>query len=321
MDISVAILVYKSNYKSVLATVMSVIKQSYQSYEIVISDDGTDSLDYDSLKNEIESKWQGKLIILNNPENVGTIQHCINVASVCTGRYIKLLGAGDLLHDPYSLQSIVDFMDKNYLKVGIGRITGYTRSSNKTQLFTYKAPLYDVPYLEGNIKSIRRNLVYMKDWICGASMFFNREYMIEKFKVLGEHLRYVEDLSEYLVVFDNEKIMMMDQVIVYYELNSGISTNPTESTSSFTKNDFISFWRMIENYTDDPKEAIRFRAYAKIESLTKSERYKGLLLRFRYDRWFYVMLIRRRLVNGVLVKKEKTPGFLSEENPIMCDSL
>lgn len=312
MDISVAILVYKSNYKAVLATVMSVIKQSYQSYEIVISDDGTDSLDYNSLKSEIESKWQGKLTILNNPENVGTIQHCINVASVCTGKYIKLLGAGDLLHDPNSLQSIVDFMDNNNLKVGIGRMMGYTRSLNNIQLCKYKAPLYDAPYLIGNIKCIRRNLVYKKDYICGASMFYNREYMIEKFKVLGEHLRYVEDLSEYLVVFDNEKIMMLDRVIVYYELNTGISTNPTENTSSFTKNDFISFWRMIENYTDNHREIIRFRAYAKIESLTKSERVKRLLLRLRYDRWFYVLLIKRRLVNGVLVKNEKIPGFLSE---------
>ena len=314
MDISVAVLVYKSEYKAVLATVMSIIRQSYNSFEIVISDDGSNSLDYDALKKHIESIWKGKLTILNNPKNVGTIQHCINIASICSGKYIKLLGAGDLLHDHSSLQSIVDFMNENRLKVGIGRLLGYKQSSDRVEFFSYRAPLYDAPYLNGDIESIRRNLVYKKDYICGASMFFDREYMIEKFTILGRYLRYVEDLSEYLVVFDNERIMMLDRVVVYYELSSGISTNPMDSTRPLMKNDFIAFWRAIEGFTSDLKEKRRFRGYLKIEELKGHQKFKRLVYRFLFDIWYFILKAKRGRVNGNIVEHEKNEGFLSVVN-------
>lgn len=315
MDISVVVLVYKSAYRDVLATVNSVIKQTHESFELIISDDGSNALDYDLLQKHLKSIWNGRLIILNNTNNVGTIHHCINAASVCSGKYIKLLGAGDLLHDETTLRSIVNFMSDNNLKMGFGRMFGYRSSSlGEVQFFRYLAPLFASPYLRGDLKRIRKNLVNKRDYICGASMFFERTYMIEKFKILGRYLKYVEDLCEYLVVFDNERIMMMDCVIVYYELSSGISTNPNNNTSGLMKTDLIEFWRAITQYTDVLREKKRFLNYERIEVLRKQDRMKRIALRLLYDRWYYPIKYLRLFINGKRLTNVRDNGFFSRDD-------
>ena len=59
---------------------------------------------------------------VRNKQNVGTVKNIYNGLHHATGKYIKLIGARDLLYNKNTLKDVFVFMEKNNVNVVLGRV-------------------------------------------------------------------------------------------------------------------------------------------------------------------------------------------------------
>lgn len=113
--LSVITLTY-NNLRYLPETIDSILTQSYQNLELIISDDASIDFNIGYWKSYIRERYpqfDGRVIIRKNEVNLGTVSHC-NVAIKCSsGKYVKLLSSGDLFASPISSAYLVEKMEQN----------------------------------------------------------------------------------------------------------------------------------------------------------------------------------------------------------------
>ena len=124
---SVAVLSYNSKLESLLLTLRSVISQKidYADIEIIMADDGSRIHYYAEAKAYLESRGFHNFNMLPVRENVGTVRNIVEALKYCHGKYIKLIGAGDLLFDDTTLKDVFEYMEKNEYNMCFGLIGEY----------------------------------------------------------------------------------------------------------------------------------------------------------------------------------------------------
>lgn len=96
--ISVLIPSYRSG-KMLDEALESVLKQSYPALEIVICDDGSENFEEAQLRELAKTEPSAELKILRQKENVGTVRNLNSGLRLCTGEWVFLLAADDVLAD------------------------------------------------------------------------------------------------------------------------------------------------------------------------------------------------------------------------------
>lgn len=90
----------------------SILDQDYENLELIISDDCSGDFDRRKVIDYVQSKNRGnikKLLVNENPENIGTVKHLNKALSMSTGRFLKFLAADDALYDREVIGDFVDF--------------------------------------------------------------------------------------------------------------------------------------------------------------------------------------------------------------------
>lgn len=89
-------------------TLDSIFRQTYQHWQLIICDDGTD--DFES--REVEDRIQGQLpkgcsaTVIHQPQNVGTVRNLNAGLRAATGEWVMLLAADDVLAETNSLEKV-----------------------------------------------------------------------------------------------------------------------------------------------------------------------------------------------------------------------
>ena len=112
MDFSVLVLLYNSEKKALERTLESVLRQKGVSFEIVLADDCSKN---DCLAQAVEYlKDKGVKVKVSHQEtNGGTVNNILDALRLCDGKYIKPIGAGDLLFDNKCLYIAKNTFDKD----------------------------------------------------------------------------------------------------------------------------------------------------------------------------------------------------------------
>lgn len=90
-------------------TIESILKSSYQDWELVVVDDCSSDNSYEICKNF--SKRDSRIRVYRNPKNLGDYANRNQVASHAQGRYLKYVDSDDCIF-PYTLDILKHFVDQ-----------------------------------------------------------------------------------------------------------------------------------------------------------------------------------------------------------------
>lgn len=109
--VTVGIITY-NHEKFIRQAIEGVLIQTYDNYEIIISDDNSTDRTIEII-NEYKHFYPDKIKVLKNKENLGASKNFRKLYQQCDGDYVAMLDGDDYWIDPNKLQIQVDFLEKN----------------------------------------------------------------------------------------------------------------------------------------------------------------------------------------------------------------
>ena len=253
IDISVIVLIYNSNEEDLRLTLDSVLVQKNVSYEIVLADDASDTPALEYAKSYLDSKGYKDYKISKHDKNVGTVRNVYDALGVATGRFVKLIGAGDALFLDNTLSRVVQYMKNRALILCFGKMKGYVKNGDTYEYSSVALPYDIVAFEKRDMKRIRRNILANHGWIVGASMFFSRKEFRQYLSEFVDKVIYCEDLIQTVVLLETDKVGYYRDAVVYYESSGGISTSQNQAARTRMMNDVRALKKLlIQNYKDNP---------------------------------------------------------------------
>lgn len=255
IEFSVIVLIYNAKLSSILMTINSILKQQYGVYEIIIADDAS-SINYSvELNKYLQSKDLIKYRIINNFQNVGTVQNLRNALKYAKGRYVKALGAGDLLYSENTLFDMYRFLKKEKALLGFGLAQKFFWNKRKICIKDiFNAPNNIRFFKTGKCNYFLKmlDIIVSRDWISGSCIFGEKDTLKKYLDKLIGKSKYSEDVFQLLVFCENEDIVFMDKPIVWYEYGTGISTNGNSKIKKVLEKDIVNIYKKaIKEYQED----------------------------------------------------------------------
>lgn len=252
-NFSVMVLCYNSEEKALKSTLDSILCQKDTDFEIILADDASKNDCVEIAENYLKYNDFSDYKVMTHKENVGTVQNIYDALELAEGKYVKCIGAGDLLFEKYTLCKLAKFMDAEQCTMCFGKMQAYNYEDGKLHLMTLTVPQDITAFYQKNTDRIAKNIIQNHGWIAGASMFYNTKEFLSLLKELLGTVRYCEDLLQVNLLLHNKKISFFPYGAVYYEVGTGISTNNGNGNSNRVKNDHDHFWDMMFNKYRDNK--------------------------------------------------------------------
>lgn len=296
MKFSVIVCTYNASIKDIKFTLDSIMKQDFSDYEIIIADDGSKRNHRDFYERYFKEKEFSCYKLQLNAENNGTVKNVLSGALCAEGKYIKSIGAGDALAEKNVLSKAYDIFEEKKAKILFSNIRAFGYKNGERRFYDkIKIPRWKGCWKSGiSNEKVLENIIVFNDQISGATFFYERNYLIYLMnKMVEAKVVYMEDLSQYIVLLENEKIYYMDDVSILYEYGSGISTKSTKKNNTKMVTDKKTFLGYIyENYGKNPF-VIRRKKLENCEEKRKSRIKKGLTKILCEPKWLIFRLSRR----------------------------
>lgn len=257
---SIIIPTYNSSLFKVLLTIGSILRQSFEDYEIVIADDGSKKDNFDKIEDYLLKNNFKKFLFLKNIQNKGTVINIQNAYTKAKGEFIKTLGPGDLLFSKDTLSKLNEFLKVKNSNFAFGRLKSYYLENGVVKYHDYVAPSNNLVFTYENTYSALKNMVLKGSFISGSTIVVKKSFILDGKYHLKENVKYCEDLVQVLVALNGVKIDFYDSNLIWYEYGSGISTN--KKTNFKLKDDHINFFRDINDKY--PNNKIVKKAYKRI---------------------------------------------------------
>ena len=230
--VTVGICTFNSS-KYILETLESIRSQSYESLELIISDDvskdNTLEKVYDWVKKIITEKRFKRVLVLEADENRGPAANANRILDKANGEWIKYLGADDTLL-PDCLESNIQFIRSNpeikvlFSKVNIYSDTFESRNYIKTTPIGDFSP-ESILWPERTADSQNKMLLVSDRIHFTPSIFINREALLQV-GGFDERFSMMEDYPLWLNLTRNGyKLFFLDKVTVNYRRHSGAIYN------------------------------------------------------------------------------------------------
>lgn len=255
--ISVIVCCYNPDFEKLKKTLLSIERQDYAHFEVIISDDGSKISYENELKKWVENNGWNNVTYNFLPNNVGTVKNILSACHIAKGEYVKTISPGDFLFDEHSLSNYMDAFLNHSADFVYGKFVYFDLNGN---IVRNVSPRFRSTF---NPNKLKRNLVIFGDMILGAVVAFKRQLVIDYLSDIGNSVRLLEDAPlEILSVINNNHIVFVDKPLVWYEYGSGVSTNP--HSIKLIDNEVNSLYQYLyANYGNNKyiKKANRFRQY------------------------------------------------------------
>lgn len=260
-----SIIIPTYNCKNVLeAAIQSVIKQTYENYEIVIIDGGSNDGTLDLIKSYV-LKYPDAVRYISEQDK-GIYDAMNKGIDFAHGKWLFFLGSDDYFYSETVFQNLHDFIDKNPCEVVYGDISGVAFNGRRSADFS----LTDL---------INRNL-------CHQGIFFNK-HVFSKVGVFDLKYKAHADWDHNMRWFFNTEIKKKYIPLIISEYADGGFSSVNGDTIFEKDKDF----KIIEyGWKSLPPESILARA-AHIFSDSSFKMSKRF---FAFKCWFFVQ-IRKRL--------------------------
>ncbi|MBQ3114296.1 MAG: glycosyltransferase [Phascolarctobacterium sp.] len=275
MEISVICLTYNSDLKKTLSTINSVISQKDCVFELIIADDGSKENKFDAIEEFLKSRKFTNYKLRANATNNGIICNYLSAIELAKGVYIKYISPGDYLYDEFTLSKCFAFMKKYNAEYAFGKALYYREINNNLEILGKSDPvftdLYDSDKVNYDYNTVLKyNLLY-QDYLLGAGVIVDRMVFG---KYLGEvvgRIRYIEDNTIVpLLTLDKKRIWFFPEYILWYECDSGISTNKHRGFQEKINLDFLNCYELLmEKYSYN---SYVYLAYLRYKFLSQKNR-------------------------------------------------
>lgn len=297
MDFSILILSYNSDYRKMLFTIDSVLKQKDVSFEIIVCDDASRENNFAQLDAYLSDK-NIPYRLLGSRENLGTVCNILRGLTIASGTYAKLIGAGDMLYHTHTLYDVAQFMQREHASSCFGLLHGYQQKDGHYRTLSQISPRDILAYRQKDEKKICHNLMLCEDWVSGAAIFATTEYYKKYISLLKGHVLYCEDWATGLAAVNHEYLHFMDTYVVWYEVGDGISTSPNSSFRQKLLQDNENYWKLFDSYCEQNSPG-EFNKYI------RKRRRKKLLEHVPYE---WVKLAYKSIVNPDMILFELQAG-------------
>jgi glycosyltransferase involved in cell wall biosynthesis len=182
-------------------SIKSILNQTFSDFEFIIVNDASTDNSLEIIKSFSDSR----IVILNNPENLGLTKSLNIGLKQASGKYIARLDADDLSF-PDRLEKQLSFMEKN---IDISLIGSWAKIiDNKGQFIKNNYSSSDSNFLKFQISFIKNPLIH-------SSIFFKKE-ILKEIKQYDENFIYAQDFSFYSKVIKRYKISVIPQTLIEY---------------------------------------------------------------------------------------------------------
>lgn len=321
IDFSVIVLTYNADYRQIRMTLDSIVRQQNIEYEIIVCDDCSRENYFAEIEQELEA-WgieAQRYHLLGSEQNQGTVKNILKGLYAASGKYAKLIGAGDMLYHRNTLRDIYDFMEENDAECCFGMMRGYRRKEGRLEFVMHDSPRDILAYRRQDEQKIAKNLLVCEDWVSGAGIFARTDYYKKYISMIEGKVLYCEDWASALAVVDHVFLKLYDQYVIWYEVGDGISTSSNAGFRQKLLEDNRQFWKVFESYCAS-ENSVEYAGYIrkrrrkkKLEHLTNEKLkllYKAVV---NPDMLLYEMDVRKQKQRGMHLPSVQTEGFLDDQ--------
>ncbi|WP_027206775.1 glycosyltransferase [Butyrivibrio fibrisolvens] len=258
-EISVILATFHSDYKRIVETVDSILKQKNISFEIIISEDSEDNGYYDDLKKYFDSVSFYDYFFVTNHVNQGTVKNILQATEYTHGKYVKLISPGDMLISDFALFKMYRYLEENGALLAFVDMQCYKVFNNEIVYLSKRIPFSYSPYRNGKKERIARTYIIYNDWISGASEIYERNCLIKYLDIISNKVVLCEDAIALLMFLDDQKWVHIGEKLVLYEYGVGVSTVPSDNNHAKLANDTINLCKIISERYPEYKRIVHRR--------------------------------------------------------------
>ncbi len=289
---------------------MSIACQKNVCLQVIIADDGSEKDYFAEEKTFLESSSVNDLFFSKNQENQGTVLNIWNAVQHAKYDCLSFLSPGDYYYDDNTLYRVLQLMKNNDYQFIFGKIAPYKYENGSLIMIEKQIPFFIKPYISfmetGNYQIIQRNLVVFRDYIAGASFFWNKALFLTYLERIVRKVIYMEDIITLFALLDQVNMGFLNSYVVWYEYGTGVSTNHTRKWKKILDRDQKTFFQILSQFYPDSKNVHRATKLQRIKN-TGGIKAKILTIMYFPDRFFYLhvynMLFKERLA-------QRDPSFL-----------
>ena len=223
--ISVIVCTYNADWEKTKNTLFSIIRQKNVIFEIIVTDDGSASNNFELIKDYFNTFDFQNFKLVENVENKGTVANIKEGLKVAKYEYVKTISPGDYLYDELTLSKFWKEIQNEKKEVYFGKAIYYENEKNNSIFYEGENPRDLNVYRTINQKKIKKNYLVRRDYILGANFIIKKSILALYLDKISHCVKYAEDCSVIYMIAEGLYPILVDENIIWYEYGTGISTS------------------------------------------------------------------------------------------------
>ena len=221
--VSIVVVQYEPNREKIERTLLSILTQEDQDFELLLADDGSMHDEF-VFSESILKRFRRTATFIKLSENRGTVWNFWNAISHANGTWVYGISPGDYLYDRKTVSWIKETAQKEDAAAFFGKAAYYTDKPELKQL-PGETPYDRSCYCKNtySAKKIKRNMLLYDDGISGACVVYERTQMLSALAEMKGRVKFAEDFALRLYAVQEKTISCYDRVLCWYEDSTGIS--------------------------------------------------------------------------------------------------
>lgn len=230
--VSILVVSYNAE-KYIIELLESIRKQTYSKLELVIADDGSKDKTVQLAKEWLVENKQRfcNSCILDSAQNYGTVKNLNKGLQACTGEYVKIIAADDMLMEN-CITDLVNYCRTQNLDFAIGdiqRVSDIGEMLKNTELSEEQKIFYAMNAQQQYCYLLRSNPVISPGEI------YKRDFLM-KYNGFDQNYLLIEDYPFFLrITKDGNKIQFLNKKVVYYRESATSVAHPDKNVKIYNE--------------------------------------------------------------------------------------
>jgi len=267
--VSVIVLSYK-NVEYLNECLDSILTQTYDNIELIVSNDGADEFDENEYIDYIRSNRTehiSNVIVNKNPHNYGTVKHCNTALDLSSGDYIMLIACDDMYSNDDAVKNMVEgLMSMPSEVMSVVSQTAMYDSDMKECLELFVTEDNQKLINELTPYELYRNHLVYKPIMPAASRIYKRE-AFDKYGRFDEKYFLVEDVTSAISHAKQGMVTRYLDIMCVNHRDGGVShseLNPNSFAQKMYHKDLIALWNDVLDDSENLETEVKLQIYAKL---------------------------------------------------------
>lgn len=248
--ISVVVVTYNSG-KTVLDTLESIKRQTYQMLELVVADDCSKDNTVEIVKlwcKENRERFQN-ITIIDSKKNTGVTANCNRGVGKAQGKYIQIIAGDDMLPE-IAVEEKYRFAEEKQLPIVVTKVKAFGKNAVRTYIMQqYYEEVYRILKLDRR-EQLRRNL--SRNCLHGTMVTFYRKELWKKLGGYDERFPMNEDWPFIIDLLQTDvPLVLLEKELFYYRVSSTSLSNASNNSLLRKSTESIilrkNIWLLIKN--------------------------------------------------------------------------